>query len=85
MEKVRKYTWILLCGFLVAYHAYLLILLGGANDLRTTLTASNIALILVFATALLHELKVSKTLLNVMVALSVIACVYTALFSKLWV
>jgi hypothetical protein len=55
---------------------------GGVINLRCTINAWNLALVLVFTTALLHELKANKTVLTVMVGLSLIACIYTALFTK---
>lgn len=82
MDKVRKYTWILLCAALAVWHAYMLIGTGGAIDLSWTINAWNLALVLVFTTALLHELKANKTVLTVMVGLSLIACIYTAFFAK---
>ncbi len=85
MDKVRKYTWILLCTAIIIYRISLLIAMGSANDLRIIMTVSNIIYILMFTTAILHELKVSKKLLYVMVALCLLTFIYGAFFTKLWV
>lgn len=82
MNRVRKYVWVALCAAFIVYHISLLVATGNANGIRNAITFSSIAYILMFVTAIFHELKLNKTLLLVMVLLSLLTCAYTVLFTK---
>ncbi|HBK31766.1 MAG TPA: hypothetical protein DDZ96_06035 [Porphyromonadaceae bacterium] len=83
MEKIRKYVWIGLCTAFIVWHIVSLIAFGHANDVRFMGTMSSVTYILVFLTAIFHELKVNKNLLYIMLALSILVTAYTAIFTKL--
>lgn len=85
MDNARKYIWIALCSVLIIWHTYLLISLGNANNLRSGITVFNIFYIVIFLSAIFHELKVAKTLLYAFVISSLLVGIYGVLFTKIFI
>ncbi|MDR3188987.1 MAG: hypothetical protein LBT94_07380 [Prevotellaceae bacterium] len=77
-NKLRKYIWIIVCLGVAAFHVSLSVA-GGMHNTGASIT--NLAYILIFATAIIRELNFSRVLSDVMLALSILALVYGMFFA----
>jgi hypothetical protein len=81
-NKSGKYIWIAFCAVIVIFR-FVFQIIGGGFD-TGGLSVINTAYILIFITAIIHELNLNRAIFYVMLAVSLLTLVYGYFFTSLF-
>jgi hypothetical protein len=81
-NKTSKYIWIAFCAVIAIGRLVFQISSGGFHV--NGFSIINDAYILIFITAIIHELNLNKVLFYAMLTVSLLALIYGYFFSTIW-